>query len=123
MPIQAISSDGKWLAYQTTENATIDVYAVPLAGGEVVRVLESPHQEYHPFFSPSGRWLYYQRDHRNLYRVPGPAQDWKKAEPVKVTEFPEFGLLIEDAQTSPDGKQLLYSRGHISADVWLLRLQ
>ncbi len=54
--------------------------------------------------------------------MPGPAQDWKKAEPVKATEFPELGLLIEDAQTSPDGKQLLYSRGHISADIWLLRL-
>lgn len=76
----------------------------------------------HPFLSPSGRWLYFQRDHKNLYRVPGPAQDWKKADPVKITDFLETGgLFLEDPQISRDGKQLLFSRANISADVWIIR--
>ena len=33
-----------------------------------------------------------------MYRVPGPAQDWKPAEPVKVADFPEpAGPIPSDA--------------------------
>ena len=71
--------------------------------------------------SPSGRWLYFQWDHKNLYRVPGPAQDWKPVEPVRITNFPESGLFLEDPQISADGKQLLYSRAKITGDIWILK--
>jgi hypothetical protein len=65
--------------------------------------------------------MYFQPDHKNLFRVPGPAQDWKQANPVKATDFPEpAGLFLEDPQISRDGKQLLYSRGKITGDIWLL---
>jgi hypothetical protein len=40
---------------------------------------------------------------------------------VKVTNFPESGLFIEDPRLSMDGKQLIYSRGRITGDVWLLK--
>jgi len=82
----------------------------------------TPHQDYHPFVSPSGRWLYFQPDHKNLYRVPGPAQHWRPAEPEKVTTFPESGLFLEDFQISRDGRWLLYSRGHITGDIWIMKL-
>jgi Tol biopolymer transport system component len=82
----------------------------------------TPHQNYHPFFSPSGRWLYFFLDHRNLYRVPGPVQDWRPAKPEKATNFPEAGLLMEDPQISHDGRQLLYSQGRITADIWMMML-
>jgi Tol biopolymer transport system component len=94
---------------------------VPVAGGPSRLVVSTPRQDYHPFFSPSGRWLYFQPDHKNLYRVPGPAQDWRKAEPVKITDFPESGLFLEDPQISKDGKQLLFSRANLKANVWILR--
>ena len=85
-------------------------------------VVATPHADLHPFFSLSGRWLYFQEDHKNLYRVPGPEQDWKTADPVKITAFPEpAGLFLEDPQISRDGKQLLYSRGKITGDIWLLK--
>jgi len=71
-------------------------------------------------FSPSGRWLYFQIDHQNLFRVPGPAQGWAKAAPERVTTFPEAGLFLEDAQLSVDGRLLYYSRRVRSADVWIL---
>jgi Tol biopolymer transport system component len=94
---------------------------VGLDGGQPRVVASTPRQDYHPFFSPSGRWVYFQPDHKNLYRVPGPAQDWKQADPVKITDFPESGLFLEDPQISRDGKQLLYSRGKITGDIWILR--
>ena len=117
------SPDGKWLAYQAgrKEAGNVDVHVVRMDGGESRDVVATPQQDYHPFFSPSGRWLYFQPDHKNLFRVPGPAQDWKPADPVKITDFPESGLYLEDPQFSRDGKQFLYARGKITGDIWLLR--
>ena len=59
---------------------------------------------------------------QNVYRVPGPGQDWKGADPVKVTDFPESGLFLEDPQISRDGRWLLYSRGRITGDIWIMTL-
>ena len=117
------SSDAKWIVYQSTSKGSgnVDVHAVGLDGGQPRVVASTLRQDYHPFFSPSGRWVYFQPDHKNLYRVPGPAQDWKPADPVKITDFPEpAGLLLEDPQISRDGKQLLYSRGRVTGDIWIL---
>ena len=118
----AVKIDGKWIAYQSTMSGNVDVRAVPFEGGESRAVVATPHYDVHPFFSPSGRWLYFQRDHKNIYRVPGPAQDWRQAEPEQVTNFPESGLFLEDPQISRDGRQLLYSRGRITGDIWIMNL-
>lgn len=122
VPISAFSPDGKWMIHQSNASGNIDLRAWPLAGGESRFVVATPHQDYHPFVSPSGKWLYFQLDHKNIYRVPGPAQDWRKAEPEKITNFPESGLFLEDPQISLDGRQLLYSRGRISGDIWIMNL-
>ncbi len=122
MPILAVSPDGKWIAYQTTIAGNVDIHAVPFSGGESRAVVSTPRQDYHPSFSPSGRWLYFQPDHKNLYRVPGPAQNWRQAAPEKVTNFTESGLLIEDPQISPDGRLLLYSHGRMTADIWVMTM-
>ena len=120
--IIAPSPDGRWVVYQTLASGNIDLRAIPSAGGTARTVVATPHQDYHPFVSPTGKWLYFQLDHKNIYRVPGPAQDWRQAEPEKITTFPESGLFLEDPQISRDGRQLLYSRGRITGDIWLLNL-
>jgi eukaryotic-like serine/threonine-protein kinase len=123
VPIGAFSPDGKWLVHQSNASGNIDLRALPLADGESRFVVATSHQDYHPFVSPSGKWLYFQLDHKNIYRVPGPAQDWRKAEPEKITNFLESGLFLEDPQISRDGRQLLYSRGRITGDIWILTLR
>jgi Tol biopolymer transport system component/DNA-binding winged helix-turn-helix (wHTH) protein len=122
MPVLAVSPDGEWTVYQSTTGGNVNLRAAPIRGGPSRPVVSTPHQSYHPFFSPSGRWLYFFLDHRNLYRVPGPVQHWRPAKPEKVTNFPEPGLLMEDPQTSHDGRQLLYSKGRITADIWMMVL-
>lgn len=119
MSLSAVSPDGQWVVYQSTMSGNVDLRMVPLAGGPARNVVATPHQDYHPVFSPSGVWLYFQLDHKNLWRVPGPAQGWRAAEPQKVTDFPESGLFLEDFQISRDGKQLVYSRGRFTGDLWL----
>jgi serine/threonine protein kinase len=117
------SPDGQWIIYQATgkDAGNVDVHTVRLDGGQPRVVASTPRQDFHPFFSPSGRWVYFQPDHKNLYRVPGYAQGWKPADPVRATDFPESGLFLEDPQISRDGKQLLYARGKITGDIWILK--
>ncbi|HEX9149521.1 MAG TPA: hypothetical protein VF958_10210, partial [Thermoanaerobaculia bacterium] len=122
-PLHLVSNDGKWIVYQSSAQSSITIHAHPIDGGETRVVASTPGQmgSGHPMLSPSGNWFYYQVDHKNVYRLPGPSQGWKKAEPQKVTNFPESGLFIEDPRLSMDGKQLIYSRGKITGDLWLLR--
>jgi Tol biopolymer transport system component len=118
----AVSADGKWIIFQTLQAGNIDLKSIPIEGGESRTVVATIHQDYHPSVSPSGRWLYFQPDHKNLYRVPGPAQGWRQAEPQKVTNFPESGFFFDDPQISTDGRQLLYSRGRVTGDIWMMSL-
>jgi Tol biopolymer transport system component len=122
VPLHVVSPDGRWIVYQGSSGPTTSIHARALEGGPTRVLVASPHQSYgHPMVSPSGNWLYYQPNHKNVYRVPGPAQGWRKAEPEKITNFPESGLFIEDPRLSMDGKQLIYCRGKITGDLWLLR--
>jgi Tol biopolymer transport system component len=121
-PLNTVSPDGKWLVYQSSASADLSIKARLIDGGETRVVIATPGQSNaHPIVSPSGRWFYYQANHKNLYRLPGPAQGWRTAEPQKVTNWPESGLFIEDPRISADGRQLIYSRGRITGDLWLLR--
>lgn len=122
-PLHVVSADGKWIVYQSSAENSLTIHARPIDGGKTLVVAATPGQmgSGHPMLSPSGNWFYYQVDHKNVYRLPGPSLGWRKAEPQKVTNFPESGLFIEDPRLSLDGKQLIYSRGRISGDLWLLR--
>ncbi|HVT44168.1 MAG TPA: protein kinase [Thermoanaerobaculia bacterium] len=118
------SPDGQWMTFQSlgTHDGSTDVRAVNLEGGPAFDVVATPREDFHPWFSPSGRWVYAQFDHKNIVRVPGPAQQWRKATAQQVTFFPESNLYIEQPQMSADGKWIYYSRGNITADLWVLRL-
>ena len=121
-PLHVTSPDGKWIVYQSSADPTTSIHARAIEGGPTLVVAAVPHESNgHPMFSPSGNWLYYQANHKNVYRVPGPAKGWRKAEPEKITNFPESGLFIEDPRISMDGKQLIYCRGEITGDLWLLK--
>ena len=64
---QNFSPDGKWLIYSSTrETGTADIRAIPMAGGESRRIVATLHEDSHQFVSPSGRWLYFQFDHKNI---------------------------------------------------------
>ncbi len=116
----AVDRTGQWLAFQSSKAGPMNVFALPLAGGPPRRIDTGPYDAYHPFFSPSGRWLYFQPGHKDLYRVPGPAQGWATAAPEKVTSFSGFDLFIEDPKITHDGRKLFYTRGRRTGDILIL---
>ena len=88
-----------------------------MAGGEEQQLTTGYERVLHLFYSPDGRWLYVQPSHRNIFRMPsdgGPLQP--------VTHFPESGLFIEEPTISPDGRYLLYNRGHGGSSLWMLTI-
>ncbi|HEX7253385.1 MAG TPA: protein kinase, partial [Thermoanaerobaculia bacterium] len=116
-----VDRSGQWVVFQTSQGAPMRLAAVPVAGGTPRVVVDAGFEAYHPFFSPSGRWLYFQQNHKNIFRVPGPAQDWKSAPPEKVTEFSGNDLYIEDPKLSRDGSKLFFTRGRSTGDIVILR--
>jgi Tol biopolymer transport system component len=117
------SADGEWVVYQSMATGNIDLKALRVAGGDPHTVVATPEHDYPPFLSPSGRWLHFQINHENFYRVPGPAQGFKPAQPERVTSFAETGLLLDDPQWSADGRYLLHSHGRRPSDIWLATLR
>jgi serine/threonine protein kinase/Tol biopolymer transport system component len=118
----APSSDGRWITFMSIASGNVDIRAVPIEGGQSRTVVASEQQDFHPKFSPSGKWVYFLLDHLNLYRVPGPAQNWREAKPEKVTHFPESGLFLEDPRISPKGNALIYARRRTTGDIWVMSL-
>lgn len=102
----SVDRSGDWIAFQITDRVKMRIVAVPSGGGTSRIVDTGKYDAYHPSFPPSGRWLYFQADHKNVFRVPGPAQGWSTGRPEKVTDFSAADLYIEDPKISPDGAEL-----------------
>jgi Tol biopolymer transport system component len=98
-----ISPDGRFLAYQTIGQDTLqDLMLLPLQGERTAaELVRTPHPEYQPQFSPDGRWLAYG------------AGEGRQNE-VYVQPYPDTGarwqISASGAQPRwrPDGKELFY---------------
>jgi Tol biopolymer transport system component len=117
-----VDRQAEWVAFQTSDGGAMNISAVPIGGGVPRVVIAGKYEAFHPFFSPSGRWLYFQRNHKNLYRLPGPAQGWRNAAPEEVTNFQGLDLYIEDPKICADGSRLFYTRGKRTGGIVIVRL-
>jgi dipeptidyl aminopeptidase/acylaminoacyl peptidase len=103
-----LSPDGRWVAYTVrsldpkADTSDSDLYMLPFAGGETVRLTSSPKSESHPRFSPDGRYLAFLSG-----REGKKAQVWlldrRGGEAVKLTDYKAD---VSDLAWSPDGKRL-----------------
>jgi dipeptidyl aminopeptidase/acylaminoacyl peptidase len=103
-----VSPDGLYVAYtvrafdRKEDRSDSDIYMVPLAGGEPLRLTGSPKPENHPRFSPDGRYLAFLSSREGkksqvwlLPRVGGEA-----------FQLTRFQADVHDLAWSPDGKRL-----------------
>ena len=67
-----ISPDGKFLAYCAKRGEEWDIYAIPTAGGDEIRLTNAPGLDDGPEYSYDGQWIYF-NSHRtgrmHLYRM------------------------------------------------------
>ena len=113
-----ISPEGTWVAYTVRtldakeDRRDTDVWMVPMAGGDAVRLTSSPKPESHPRFSPDGRYLAFLSG-----REGDKAQVWlldrRGGEAVKLTDFKAD---VSDFAWSPDSQRLALVIGDIDPD-------
>jgi dipeptidyl aminopeptidase/acylaminoacyl peptidase len=103
------SADGKWIAYNATDNETgADLWLLPLNGDrKPVAFLATPAPEAYGRFSPDGRWLAYMQVESGRAEVF--VQAMSPAGPATGIKFrisSEGGWL---ARWRGDGKELIYA--------------
>ncbi|HXI01706.1 MAG TPA: hypothetical protein VNI57_00890, partial [Candidatus Saccharimonadales bacterium] len=101
------SPDGRWIVFQSNASGSIQLWRRPAAGGEPERLTTGEDRIRHASISPDSRYVYFQPNHQNIYRIPITG-----GEVEQVTHFDPSGLFIEEPRLSPDGKILVYSRSH-----------
>ncbi len=113
----AWSADGRSILFVSNAGTGVQVWRKALDGGQEQQLTTGYERIRHAFYSPDGRWIYYQPSHRNIFRIPAGG-----GTPQQVTRFPDAALFIEEPAISPDGKHLLYTRSMGGASLWLLSL-
>ncbi len=113
-----LSPDGSAVAYTVRwldpkeDTSDSDLYLLPFAGGEPLRLTASPKPESHPRFSPDGRYLAFLsgRDGKK-------SQVWlldrRGGEAVRLSDYKAD---VSDLAWSPDGKRLALVVGDVDPD-------
>lgn len=118
----ACSPDGRWLAFRELTGASA-VKVIPAAGGEAREVVRIAQPHSIPGFgginwTPDGRHLFFVRasgplqETRELWRV---AVDGGSPEPTGLA-----ARALRDSRLHPDGRQIAYTAGEGSSEVWVL---
>ena len=101
-----ISPDGRWIAYESTETGSRDIFVEPFpATGLRVRV--TPGRR--PVWFPDGKEIYFDRDDMQLYVIPitlGPSPTVGTPTPLPIKGFMQGGgRRMYDIR--PDGRHFL----------------
>ena len=94
----AVSPDGKLIAYVSNRGGQPDLWIQPLAGGEPVRLTNTPAPESIPTFSLDGGLIYFRRE-AGVYAIPPIGGGERMI--VSVPEMSGYAL-------SQDGKSIAY---------------
>ncbi|NJD11144.1 MAG: serine/threonine-protein kinase [Gemmatimonadetes bacterium] len=58
-----VSPDGRWLAFDSNRRGDMDLYRMPIEGGEAIAITSMPGDQFHPEWSPDGTELaFYMQD-------------------------------------------------------------
>ena len=64
------SPDGKQIVYASVESGNKDLYVIDADGGKPRRLTQEPTNEDTPSWSRDGRWIYFHRDLRRIWKIP-----------------------------------------------------
>ena len=98
------SPDGEMLAYVGRRHGDFDIYVIPAAGGEEVRLTDAPGLDDGPDYSPDGSYIYF-----NSVRT-GSMKIWRMAPDGTSQEQLTFDEAYEDwfPHPSPDGRWVVF---------------
>ena len=91
------------------------IWIVPLAGGEARQVTFGESEDSHPVWSPDSRFLYFDRNHQDVYMVP-----LAGGTPKPVTHYRSFSITLDYPVVTADGKKLIFTRNDKAGDIYIL---
>lgn len=101
--LHGISPDYKTLSYCAERDGNYDVYIIPAAGGDEIRLTDSPGLDDGPEFSPDGRYIFYNSVRSGLMQIWRMKSDGDAQTQITFDESNNWFPHI-----SPDGKKLVY---------------
>ena len=97
------SPDGKFLVFTGQRNGEFDIYRVPAAGGEEVRLTMAPGLDDGPEYTPDGKYIYFNSVRNGLMQL------WRmKADGSEQTQITNDGFNNWFPHISPDGKWIVF---------------
>src|SRR5260221_318989 len=97
------SPDGRWLVFTGQRGGEFDVYKIPSAGGDEIRLTSAPGLDDGPEFSPDGAYIYF-----NSVRS-GRMQIWRmRPDGSAQQQVTDDGFNNWFPHISPDGKWIVY---------------
>ncbi|MGZ5423981.1 MAG: TolB family protein [Candidatus Aminicenantales bacterium] len=97
------SPDGRFLVFTGGRNENYDVYKIPVAGGDEVRLTNAPGLDDGPEYTPDGGFIYFNSARTGDMRIWRMAPDGSGQEPVTSGEFHDWFPHV-----SPDGKRIVF---------------
>ncbi|WP_110056987.1 PD40 domain-containing protein [Chitinophaga sp. S165] len=101
--IHGWSPDGKYLVFTGQRNNDFDIYRVPAAGGEEVRLTTAPGLDDGPEYTPDGKYIYFNSVRSGLMQI------WRmKADGSEQTQITNDQFNNWFPHISPDGKWIVF---------------
>jgi TolB protein len=97
------SPDGRWLVFTGQRNGEFDVYKIPAAGGEEIRLTSTPGLDDGPEFTPDGAYIYFNSSRSGRMQIWRMRPDGSGQQQITNDGFNNWFPHI-----SPDGKWIVY---------------
>jgi len=97
------SPDGKTLAFAGDRNGNLDVFSIPIGGGEETRLTTAGAPDDAPEYSPDGRYIYFNSGRTGSMQVWRMRPDGSSQEQVTSDEYNNWFPHL-----SPDGQRMVF---------------
>ena len=97
------SPDGRWLVFTGQRNGDFDVYKIPSAGGEEIRLTTTPGLDDGPEFSPDGGYIYFNSARTGRMQIWRMRPDGSEQQQLTDDRFNNWFPHV-----SPDGRSIVF---------------